>query len=153
MVSENGGIIEKIVQIYGRKIPLLDIRERLMKQHEAYSRQTTDAEVTALSRPDILQTVGNYRIHLPPDLCDDQLLAQVALSQRTCTLALWHDHFTILQTGYILFAVWVIYDTAGLTQKEYVEKYGKPLTGDNRRSSCLHDCPRWFFPIRPACFN
>ena len=31
VVSKDGGIIEKKVQIYGRKIPLLDIHERLMK--------------------------------------------------------------------------------------------------------------------------
>ena len=128
VVSKDGGIIEKTVQIYGRKIPLLDIRERLMKQHEAYMRQTTDAELKALTRPDILQMAANYHIHLPPDLSDDQLRAQLALFQRTRTLALWHDHSTILQTGYILFAVWVIYDTAVfLTQEEYVEKYGKPV--------------------------
>ena len=126
VVSKDGGIIEKKVQIYGRKIPLLDVCERLMKQHEMYMRQTTDAEFKALTRPNLLQMATNYHIHLPPDLSDDQLRAQFALTQRTRTLALWHDHSTILQTGYILFAIWVIYDLAVfLMKEEYKEKYGK----------------------------
>ena len=31
-------------------------------------------------------------------------------NQRTRHLTIWHDHSTILHTGYILFAVWIIYD-------------------------------------------
>lgn len=39
---------------------------------------------------------------------------------------MWHDHSTILQTGYILFAVWVIYDPAiFLTGQEYAAKSGQ----------------------------
>ena len=42
------------------------------------------------------------------------------------TLAIWHDHSTGLQTGYILFAVCVVYDQAVfLTESEYTAKTGK----------------------------
>ena len=45
------------------------------------------------------------------------------------SLALWHDHSTILLTGYILFAVWVIYDSAVfLTSQEYAQKCGKKVS-------------------------
>ena len=128
VVSKDGNIMQKQVQIYGRKIPLLDIRERLMEQHEMYMRQTTDAEFNALTKSELLQMATTCHIHLPSDPSDDQLRAQLALTQRTRTLALWHDHSTILQTGYILFAVWVIYDVAVfLTKEEYMEKHGKPI--------------------------
>lgn len=44
-------------------------------------------------------------------------------------MAVWHDHSTILQTGYILFAIWVIYDPAVfLTENEYKAKTGKNIT-------------------------
>ena len=36
---------------------------------------------------------------------------------------MWHDHSTILQTGYILFAVWVVYDPAVFyTQDQWKRK-------------------------------
>ena len=57
------------------------------------------------------------------NLSDDLLREQLALVQRTRTLALWHDHSTILLTGYIIFAVWVIYDIAVfLTPEEYLQR-------------------------------
>ena len=128
MVSTDGNIIEKRVQIYGRKIPLLEIRERLMKQHQRYMRLTTDEDLEALTRPDLILMATNCHLHLPPDVSDVQLRDQLALAQRTRTLALWHDHSTILQTGYILFAVWVVYDRAVfLTPEEYLQKRGKQV--------------------------
>ncbi len=46
--------------------------------------------------------------------------------QHTRALAIWHDRSTVLHTGYILFAVWVIYDEAiFLTETEYKAKTGK----------------------------
>ena len=39
---------------------------------------------------------------------------------------MWHDHSTILCTGYILFAVWVVYDLiVFLTDDEYTTKTGQ----------------------------
>ena len=44
-------------------------------------------------------------------------------------LAIWHDHSTILRTGYILFAVWVVYDPiVFLTDNEYSAKTGQTVS-------------------------
>jgi len=41
---------------------------------------------------------------------------------------MWHDHSTILQMWYVLFAVWVIYDPAiFLTAQEYAAKSGRSM--------------------------
>ena len=126
VVGTDGNIVEKEVQIHGRKIPLLEIRQRLMKIHHEYMRLTTDAELRVLTRQELLDMANKFHLPALPDVSDDHLRDQLALAMRTCTLALCHDHSTILQTGYILFAVWVIYDIAVfLTPQEYLQKNGK----------------------------
>ena len=58
----------------------------------------------------------------------EQLQSEIATLQRNRTLAVWYDH-SILQTGYILFAKWVIYDPAVFfTENEYKAKTGKNIT-------------------------
>lgn len=59
----------------------------------------------------------------------DQLQAKLAVLQCTRTLAIWLDHSTILQTGYILLAIYVIYDpVVFLMEDEYKSKRGQPIT-------------------------
>ena len=99
-----------------------------MKQQQQYMRLTTDEEFKALTRPNLIQMASTYHLESFPNLSDDQLRKQFALVQRTRTLALWHDHSTILLTGYILFAVWVIYDIAVfLTPGEYLQRSGRQV--------------------------
>ena len=59
-------------------------------------------------------------VHYKPDQesTTDDLRLQLASSQRTRTLGMWHDHSTVLQQGYILFAVWIVYDPAELFMLE-----------------------------------
>ena len=46
--------------------------------------------------------------------------------QRSCTLVLWHDHSTILESGYLLMTIHTLYDPAVfLTKNEYENVTGK----------------------------
>lgn len=54
-----------------------------------------------------------------PNSSIEELQQAIKMLQRNRTLVMWHDHSTILQTGYILFAVWVIYDPAVFYTQEY----------------------------------
>ena len=74
-------IEERRLQIYGRKIPLLDIRARLMKQQEQYMRLTTDEEFQAMTRSEMLSLATKWHVHLPPDVSDLQLLNELAQAQ------------------------------------------------------------------------
>lgn len=59
--------------------------------------------------------------------CSDSTVAIAELEKyRTVRhLAIWHDHSTILWTGYILFAIWVVYDpVVFLTDNEYTTQSG-----------------------------
>ena len=111
IITSEGDVEFRDVHIHGRKIPLHDIRVALLKKHESYMRLSTDKQISSMSIEIILfMTTVNYRP--PPQASLEELQNTFSQLQRTRTLAIWHDHSTILNTGYILFAVWVVFDSA-----------------------------------------
>ena len=49
-------------------------------------------------------------------------------TQRTRHLVLWHDHATVLGSGYVLVTVHALYDEAVyLSDREYQEKVGEAI--------------------------
>ena len=100
------------MQICGRKISLHDIRVALQKKQECYMRLLTHDQIKSMNREDIIATM-NMAHHKPTSEASVvELKETLSHLQCTRTLAMWHNHSTILQTGYILFAVWVVYDPA-----------------------------------------
>lgn len=48
--------------------------------------------------------------------------------ERTRHFAVWHDHSSVANQGYLMFLACVLYDPAiHLTDKEYEEKYGEAI--------------------------
>lgn len=72
-----------------------------------YMRLQTNEQISCMSRECIVSVI-NHRPSPNASLVD--LQATLSTLQCMYTLTMWHDHSTILQTGYILFAVWVVYD-------------------------------------------
>ena len=121
-VTSTGEIKFETIQIYGRKIPLHDLRKVLLAKHEKYMRINMPRETTC--------THTN-------EMC-------------TRHLALWHDHSTILHTGYILFAVWILYDPkVFMTEEEYVSLSGQQISNlqeiIEEPASNLYDCSQFIF--------
>lgn len=54
----DGKIVAKEVLVCGRKIPLLEIRDRLIKRHEKYMRLPPDSAIEQLSRSKLLQALS-----------------------------------------------------------------------------------------------
>ncbi len=128
VVTPEGNIQTRSVQINGRKIPLRELRSTLLKRQEKYLRLCTDQEISALSREQIVEILTAANSNVAPEVPLEQLRNQLAAPQRTRMLGIWHDHSTILQTGYILFAVWVLYDPGVfLTDREYAAKTGHAI--------------------------
>ncbi len=75
-------------------------------------RLMTDQEIDQLDKQQTLQLLCRAHCYLPHDTPLSDLHKKVTALQRKRTLALWHDHSTVLKQGYILFAVKVIYDSA-----------------------------------------
>ena len=80
IATSTGEIEIKSIEIYGRKIPLFELRKWLLVKQEKYMRINTPIYSECRDEP----------------------------SQCTRHIAIWHDHSTILHTGYILFAIWTI---------------------------------------------
>ena len=113
----------------GRKHSLAEIRKKRVHQHLKYMRLMTDQEIKKLTRERILQLMSIAHYHAPPSATIDKLQQQLAVLRWSRTLAVWHNHSTVLWQGYILFAIWVVYDTGvDLTEDEYkVACRGSPV--------------------------
>ena len=112
VVTEDGNIEVMSVEICGRKIPLTNLREALLKKHEKYMHMFSNAEIQNMTKDDITAHLTMLHQGFAPNASLEDLQTSLSNVQRTRTLAMWHDYSTILQTGYILFAVWVVYDPA-----------------------------------------
>lgn len=105
----------------------MELRQTLLKTHEEYMRLTT-TDVNNMTKEEIFSVKKS--IHQKVNSSDtlEQLQTELKRHLTSRTLAMWHDHSTILNSGYILFAVWVIHDLAVfLTEAEYKAKSGKSI--------------------------
>lgn len=112
VVTYDGDVETITSELVGRKIPLTQVRKSLLDKHTKYMRLNTDSELEGMNREQILQLLSIAHHSTPNSWSTAQLQAEIMSIQRTRNLAIWHDHSTILKTGYILFAVWVVYDPA-----------------------------------------
>ena len=140
VVTNEGDVVNKTVELHGRKIPLLELRQRLLTQQEKFMRLMTDNDIQKLSREQIIDEME--RIHHTPDLDKPLEALQLDLAglQRTRTIAMWHDHSTVLRQGYILFAIWIIYDPAIFFNEDEINS--EEPAGRNRTTCYSHDCPQ-----------
>lgn len=97
--------------VYGRKIPLIDIRRRLLAKQEHLMHLQTDDEIDKLSDEEIRTFLLHKKIPIPDDT-QKSLKDLIKSSERTRTLGIWHDHSSILGRGYVLVTVKVFYDPA-----------------------------------------
>ena len=90
---------------------------------------STNTDIQNMNREQITGFLASVHQNVPDDATLEHLQSNVATLQHSRTLAIWHDHSTILQTGYILFATWIIYDPAVfLTDDQYTAKTGKYIS-------------------------
>ncbi len=68
----------------------------------------TNEQIELLNRSEITDLMNRAHHPVSDTASIGELQLQLVRLQRTRTLAFWHDHSTILQQGYILFAVTVV---------------------------------------------
>ncbi len=84
------------------------------------------ANTADVSKSELIELLHSLNIEHDQSSSVSDLRELLDKVQHNRCLAMWHDHSTILQTGYILFAVSVVYDPAVfLTDEEYRQKTGK----------------------------
>ena len=108
----NGELKTKQETVYGRKIPLKLLREKLLQKHRAYMRLHSDSELFSMNKEQQLECYKDWNIQLPKETSLENLQQNLAECERTRTLAVWHDHATIAGKGYVLITVKVVYDKA-----------------------------------------
>lgn len=102
--------------VYGRKIPLLQIRKKLLEKHKSIMHLHTDEELSSLQKTELLDAFSSRNIELPQDLSEHNLRTKLKEFERTRTLGIWHDHSSILGKGYILLTVKIFFDSAVFKQ-------------------------------------
>ena len=98
------------MKVDGRKIPLLDIKSKLLREHEQYMHLNTDEEIQTMTAEEISKKLLTYGVTAEPNLTLIEQQSLLASYQRTRTLAIWHDHASILGTGCILVTAGIICD-------------------------------------------
>lgn len=111
-IIKNGEIQETTTVVYGRKIPILELRQKLLDKHQNIMQLHTDDEIASLDKQALLQILKTRYISLPNDLSTETLQTKLKQAERTRTLGIWHDHSSILGRGYILITVKVFFDSA-----------------------------------------
>ena len=83
----------------------------------------TDEDITAMTR-DELQVVLKLA-RQPVDSTDDKQLRELLRKiERTRTLAIWHDHSTLLGKGYVMVTAKILYDTAVFKTQHEIDSEG-----------------------------
>ena len=79
-----------------------------------------------MNRSELIAVYQTANGMLPTNTDELELRELVRKLERTRTIAIWHDHSTVLGKGYILITAKVLYDTAVCkTQSEIQEELGR----------------------------
>ena len=115
-VINNGQLEQKIV-VTDRNFPLTDLRKRLLESHEKYMHLSTDEQINTLPADELRAIMT--QMHEDTSDTDKKLRERLQVLQRTRTLAIWHDHATLLGLG-VMITVHVVFDAAVFyTQSEW----------------------------------
>ena len=121
-IVKNGVVESMEVTVFGRKIPLAELRLRLLRKQKQYMRLFTGTELQALSQPALHQALACFDATDHSEASDDDLRQSLAHYQRHRHLLFWHDHATILGAGFLMITVNILYDPAVFfTNQEYEE--------------------------------
>ncbi len=116
----DGEVVRTSSVVHGRRMPLADIRQKLLDKHEPYMHVLSDDAIASFLEPDLRTLLDN--LHESTDgMQVSELRERVRQLQRSRTISFWHDHSSILGRGYILVVmVQVAYDLAVLmSESEY----------------------------------
>ncbi len=109
---KDGELQQHETTVYGRKIPLEEVRKKLLNKHNSLMHLHTDEEIAKIQKPELLEIHNQYKIKLPSDLSDESPRANLKCCERTRTIGIWHDHSSILGRGYVLLTAKTLYDPA-----------------------------------------
>ena len=118
-VPVQGKITPQEIVVMARKIPLAEIRLRLLKKQKQYMRLSSDSVIKSLPLTELIERLEKVG-YKTQDKNHEELCTALATSERSRSLAMWHDHATILNMGFLMITVHTLYDPAVfLTDEEF----------------------------------
>lgn len=129
VILKDGHVTTETFTVSGRKIPLSDIRERTLKEHEQLGliRAYTDEYYDAMTREEIMKRLTQLgesaKVSEAAELNDTKEYLKGI--ERTRHLMIWADNSTLLNHGYLLITVNVLYDEAVFFTNKEMEEQGK----------------------------
>ena len=116
----NGVMTPHELQIQGRKVPLIELRQRLLCKQLKYMRLIPQSTIATMTRPELTSRLNMN--------CDgksvEELRKLLCQAQKSRSFCMWHDHATILKMGFIMVTVHVVYDPVVFyTDEEYKQLY------------------------------
>jgi len=122
-------LVVESVEVSARKIPFLEIRQKLLKKHEEMKlvRNQPDEYFDALSAEQIEQKLRELD-HTVYDKSTDDLRRELKIISRQRHFKMWHDHATIGGYGHFLVLVAPIFDPVFYyTSDEVLSLYGADI--------------------------
>ena len=107
VLNDNGDVVKTEFEVEGRKQPLVEIRERTLKEHEKFMRHRSDDEYDRRGHDSLtmlLQAVNEYKAGESTESMRNKLKD----IERTRHLKIWHDLSTIANHGHMVFMVSLI---------------------------------------------
>ena len=129
VLAEDGTIKTELFTVSGRKIPLSEIRERMLKEHEDLGllHARADEYYAGMTKEQVnhrLAQLGESTNCLDTANLNDMKECFKHI-ERTRHLMLWADNSTLLNHGYLLLTVNVVYDEALFYTVKEMEEQGK----------------------------
>lgn len=119
----NGELCPCDVMVNARKIPLKEVRQRLLQKHLKYMRLSPMSTINAMTTAELTERLNTMGYIECDTMTHEELCQLLVCCERTRSLALWHDHATILKTGFIMLTIHVMYDPITFyTNVEYQQK-------------------------------
>ena len=147
-VQVNSTLSPQETIIYGRKVPLQQIRQDLLNKHLKYMRLTPTSTVTGMTTAELTDKLKRLDYLTLNGASHDALCQHLIKSERSRFLCMWHDHATILKTGFIMITVHVMYDPMVFyTDEEYLD-LPHPVKTDT--GILVQDTLRFFTGDHPA---
>ena len=111
-IAQQGQLTQEKVEVYARKIPLLEIREKLLQKHEQLSIIRNDPDTYFATLPEEAVKARLVELHETYDssLGVEDLREKLKILSRHRLLKVWHDHSDIAGHPHLLVLVAAVYD-------------------------------------------
>lgn len=129
LVLKNGKIIKEEYVTEGRKVPLKEIREKMLLKQDPYLRKHDDEWYEKLSENQLKKKLSELNELTDGNMSVSGLRENLKTLQTTRNLLVWLDNSTVANHGYMVCLITCLYDSAVfMTNKEVKEKTGKDVS-------------------------